>query len=75
MPFDHHHPTAELDDEKLLSELGHLYSTRLDTLRFGADAAWQNSDRRVAELEGEYLRRHPGREVSARRERPAGATR
>jgi nitric oxide synthase oxygenase domain/subunit len=75
VPVDENHPTAELDEAKLLSELGHLYETRLDTLRFGADAAWQNSDRRVAELEGEYLRRHPGREVSARRERPDDSSR
>lgn len=70
MPVDERHPTTELDEPTLLHELDHLYRTRLDTLRFGAQGAWESSDRRVAELEGEYLRRHPAREVSERRERP-----
>ncbi len=70
MAVDERHPTAELDEHKLLHELGHLYQTRLDTLRFGAHSAWENSDRRVAELEGEYLRRHPEREVAQQRQRP-----
>jgi len=67
---DERHPTTELDEQRLLDELGQLYRTRLDTLRFGAGAAWQNSTSRMGELEGEYLRRHPEREVSSSRERP-----
>lgn len=63
------HPTHELDDEQLVAELAQLYETRLRTLRYGADDAWHASDRRTAELEGEYLRRHPGREVWPRRVR------
>lgn len=70
MAVDERHPTTELTEQKLLAELTHLYQTRLDTLRFGAQSAWENSDHRIAELEGEYLRRHPEREVSERRERP-----
>lgn len=74
IPPDDHHPTANLDDQTLFAELGRLYSTRLDTLRYGADAAWQNSDRRMAELEGEYLKRYPEREISSRRQRPGGSS-
>jgi Family of unknown function (DUF6158) len=57
-----------LDD--LLHELRQLYETRVDTLRHGSDAALENSDRRINELEREYLVRHPSREVSPRRLRP-----
>jgi hypothetical protein len=64
------HPTDELTDEDLLRELEQLYRTRLETLRRGSDAALENSDRRIVELESAYLRRRPGREVSARRLRP-----
>ncbi len=64
------HPTKELSDDDVLRELGHLYETRLETLRRGSDAAVEHSTRRIAELEREYLHRHPQREVSARRLRP-----
>jgi hypothetical protein len=64
------HPTGELSEERLLRELEHLYRTRLDTLREGSAAALEHSDRRIRELETDYRRRHPDREVSARRVRP-----
>lgn len=64
------HPTDELPDGTLLHELEQLYRTRLDTLRSGSDAALENSDRRIRELESAYLRRRPQREVSRRRLRP-----
>ncbi len=67
---EHQHPTQQLDDDAVLSELRQLYLTRVETLRRGSDAALENSDQRIAELEAEYLRRHPQREVSARRLRP-----
>jgi hypothetical protein len=67
---DDRHPTQELADEELLEHLGQLYETRLDTLRHGSQDALDNSDRRLRELEGEYLRRHPEREVSPERVRP-----
>jgi hypothetical protein len=54
---------AELTDEDLLREMGSLHRTRLDTLRHGSDASLANHLRRTAELETEYLTRHPGREV------------
>ncbi|HEX5532132.1 MAG TPA: DUF6158 family protein [Actinomycetales bacterium] len=64
------HPTKELSDDELFTELAQLYETRLETLRHGSDAALENSDRRIDELEREYLHRHPHRDVSARRLRP-----
>jgi hypothetical protein len=63
-------PLADLDDATLVHELDQLYRTRVETLRHGSDAALENSDRRINELEREYLVRHPEREVSARRLRP-----
>ena len=71
--MEHHddrHPTQELTDEELFEHLGQLYETRLDTLRHGSQDSLDNSDRRLRELEGEYLRRHPEREVSPERVRP-----
>jgi hypothetical protein len=64
------HPTKELSDDELFAELAQLYETRLETLRHGSDSAVENSDRRIGELEREYLHRHPHREVSPRRLRP-----
>lgn len=58
---------AELDDEDLIRELQSLHRTRLDTLRHAADTALANHLRRTAELETEYLIRHPGREVDPAR--------
>lgn len=56
-----------LADEDLLRELESLHNTRNDTLRHGSDAALENHNRRLAELEGEYLRRRPAREVDPER--------
>ncbi|AGL14906.1 hypothetical protein L083_1396 [Actinoplanes sp. N902-109] len=58
---------AGLADEDLIRELGSLHRTRLQTLRHGPDAALANHLRRTAELETEYLARHPGREVDPHR--------
>lgn len=58
---------AGLADDDLLRELGSLHRTRLHTLRHGPDAALANHLRRTAELEAEYLTRHPGREVDPSR--------
>jgi hypothetical protein len=71
---DDTHPTSDLPLDDLLHELSHLYETRLDTLRHGSDAALENSDRRINELEHEYLQRQPTREVSSRRLRPEGSS-
>ena len=64
------HPTESLQDEELLHDLDTLYQRRLTTLRHGADAAVESSSRRIAELEQEYLRRFPDREVDPARVRP-----
>ena len=72
--MEHHddrHPTQELTDEELFEHLGQLYETRLETLRHGSQDSLDNSDRRLRELEGEYLRRQPEREVSPERVRPS----
>lgn len=58
---------VELSDDDLLRELRSLHRTRLDTLRHGSDAALDTHLRRTAELETEYLARHPGREVDPQR--------
>jgi hypothetical protein len=63
-------PLTELSGEALVTELAHLYETRLDTLRHGSDDALANHTRRMRELEEEYLRRHPEREVEPDRLRP-----
>ena len=56
-----------LADADLFRELSSLHRTRLETLRHGPDAALENHLRRTAELETEYLARHPGREVDPAR--------
>jgi hypothetical protein len=58
---------AGLGDDDLIRELASLHRTRLDTLRYGPDAALDNHLRRTAELETEYVARHPGREVDQSR--------
>lgn len=62
---------AELADEDLIREIHSLHRTRLDTLRHATDSALANHLRRTAELETEYLTRHPGREVDPGRLRDA----
>ncbi|SCL41622.1 hypothetical protein GA0074692_6412 [Micromonospora pallida] len=58
---------TELGDEDLIREMHSLHRTRLDTLRHAADSALATHLRRTAELETEYLARHPGREVDPSR--------
>lgn len=61
---------AMLPDDDLFRELGQVHRTRNDALRHGSDDALKQHDRRTAELEVEYLRRFPSREVDPRRLRP-----
>ncbi|MFI5840243.1 DUF6158 family protein [Catenuloplanes sp. NPDC051500] len=58
---------ADLSDEDLIREVASLHRTRLDTLRHASDAALATHLRRTADLETEYLTRHPGREVDPHR--------
>jgi hypothetical protein len=65
-PCDGLEPAA-LTDEELLRELASLHNTRHDTLRHGSDSALAHHDRRTAELEREYIRRFPDREIDPHR--------
>lgn len=61
---------SSLTDEELLRELASLHGTRHDTLRHGSDDALVHHNRRMTELESEYLLRFPQREVDPRRTAP-----
>lgn len=58
---------AELAEDDLIREMESLHRTRLDTLRHATESALATHLRRTAELETEYLARHPGREVDPSR--------
>ncbi len=62
-------PPTTLSDEDLLRELSSLHSTRHETFRHGTDDALTNHSRRTDELEREYLRRFPSREIDPARTR------
>ncbi|MEO3830063.1 DUF6158 family protein [Actinomadura sp. B10D3] len=68
-------PPGDLSDDDLFRELGHLYETRLDALRHAADQAYGEHTRRMNELEAEYLRRRPGREIDPERLREGARAR
>lgn len=63
---------AGLDEAQLIKELETIHRTRHETLLFGSADALDTHNSRMAQLEGEYLRRHPRRQVVAGRTR-AGA--
>jgi Family of unknown function (DUF6158) len=65
-------PPEDLPESDLLRELEHLHHTRHDTFLHGSADALHAHINRTAELEQEYLRRHPEREVDPARTR-AGA--
>ncbi|MGW1023811.1 DUF6158 family protein [Streptomyces sp. NPDC002577] len=60
---------ARLDDQQLMKELETIHRTRHDTLLYGSNDALRTHNERMAQLEGEYLRRHPRRPVVAGRTR------
>ena len=62
----------DLAETDLIRELEHLHRTRHDTFLHGAPDALREHTSRSAELEQEYLRRHPERDVDPARTR-AGA--
>jgi hypothetical protein len=66
---------AELGEEDLMRELGHLYETRMDALRHAADQALEEHTHRMTLLEEEYLRRNPDREVDPERLREGARAR
>jgi hypothetical protein len=56
-------PANQLTDDDLSREMTHLHETREQTFRHGSEHALARHDERTAELEAEYLRRFPHREV------------
>lgn len=58
-----------LDDQQLMKELETIHRTRHDTLLYGSNDALRTHNERMAQLEGEYLRRNPHRPVAAGRTR------
>jgi hypothetical protein len=58
-----------LAEADLIRELAHLHRTRHDTFLHGSPDALREHSSRLAGLEGEYLRRHPEREVDPARTR------
>lgn len=58
-----------LDDQQLMKELETIHRTRHDTLLYGSNGALRAHNERMAQLEGEYLRRNPSRPVAAGRTR------
>lgn len=63
---------GELADSDLFRELAHLHATRNDAFLHGSPDALREHTARTFELEQEYLRRNPERDVDPRRTR-AGA--
>jgi Family of unknown function (DUF6158) len=63
---------SELSEDDLRRELAHVHETRHTTFLHGSQVALEAHTRRMGELEAEYLRRHPEREIDPDRLR-AGA--
>jgi hypothetical protein len=59
----------DLAEPDLLRELEHLHTTRHGTFLHGAPDALREHTARSEQLEAEYLRRHPEREVDPARTR------
>ncbi|UGY94384.1 DUF6158 family protein [Streptomyces gobiensis] len=66
---------VRLTEAQLLKELETIHRTRHDTLLHGSADALATHNVRMAELEGEYLRRHPRRPVAAGRTREGARAR
>ncbi|GGW36218.1 hypothetical protein GCM10010340_12510 [Streptomyces griseoloalbus] len=60
---------SRLDDQQLMKELETIHRTRHDTLLYASNDALRAHNERMAQLEGEYLRRNPRRPVAAGRTR------
>ncbi|MEU4573867.1 MULTISPECIES: DUF6158 family protein [Nonomuraea] len=58
---------AALSDDDLLRELRQLHATRTETLMHGSDDALDRHTSRTNEMEAEYLRRFPERDVDPNR--------
>ena len=65
---EHHGvPPSKLSEQDLRRELEHVHSTRHETFLHGSHDALDAHSWRTAELEAEYLRRFPAREVDPAR--------
>jgi len=64
--------TEDLDEADLVRELAHLHATRHEAFLHAAPDALREHTTRTTQLEREYLRRHPERDVDPARTR-AGA--
>jgi len=62
-------PASQLKDDDLRRELRRLHETRHETFLHGTEEALSNHTERMAEMEEEYLRRHPQRSVEPGRTR------
>jgi hypothetical protein len=60
-------PAEDLSDDDLQRELSQLHRTRDATFRQGSDQALDRHTTRTKELETEYLRRFPEREIDPER--------
>jgi Family of unknown function (DUF6158) len=60
-------PATELSEDDLLRELEQLHRTRHETFLHAPTPALQHHSERTAELELEYLRRHPERDIDPSR--------
>lgn len=60
---------GRLTDLQLMKELETIHRTRHDTLLYASNDALRAHNDRMAQLEGEYLRRHPRRLTAASRTR------
>ncbi|GAA2650615.1 MULTISPECIES: DUF6158 family protein [Nonomuraea] len=65
----------DLSEDDLMRELAHLYQTRMEALMHGPDDALARHTSRTNELESEYLRRHPDRDIDPGRLREGARAR
>lgn len=65
---------AALSEDDLVREMESLGHTRAETVRHGSWSALARHTTRAHELENEYLRRHPEREIDPQRTRQGART-
>ena len=67
MALHHGVPPSQLSEQDLRRELEHVHVTRHETFLHGSHDALDAHTWRTVELEAEYLRRFPAREVDPAR--------
>ena len=67
MALHHGVPPSQLSEQDLRRELEHVHETRHTTFLHGSPDALDAHTSRTAELEAEFLRRFPDREVDPSR--------